>query len=232
MNHIRGICFDLFSTLVNVGDVPLAVGAYTADILGVAQEQWQAACFGPEHDICGPTDAFDTLKKLAHAIDPTIPLQKITAAVAARQRRFDHALRHVPQQTLDDLQQLRQAGLRLGLISNASTAEVAAWRESPLAGLFDSVVFSCECGMAKPQAGIYQHALTQLALTASECLFVGDGGSEEHRGAHALGLSPLLLTTYPDDRQIRQRRQQYAGMLHCEVASISELVSMLTSSAA
>ena len=47
------------------------------------------------------------------------------------------------------LRKLRDQGYLLALISNASTAEVQAWPESPLQSLFDVSVFSCHVGMKK-----------------------------------------------------------------------------------
>ena len=41
---------------------------------------------------------------------------------------------------------------------------------------------------------IYQHALDTLGVHPSETIFAGDGGSEEHRGARAIGLRTVLVT--------------------------------------
>lgn len=201
---IHGICFDLFNTLINVGQVPREVGEYTADILGVDHERWRAACFGEQHEIRRPSDAFENLRRMAHALDPQIPETRIRQAVIHRQRRFDHALRHVPASVLTTLAALRRKGLRLALVSNASTAEVRAWDDSLLAPLFDVAVFSCECGSAKPAPRIYRRALEALKRDAPACFFVGDGGSDEHRGAHEVGLHPLWLTEHvAPARQVR-----------------------------
>jgi len=223
MKH-AGICFDLFNTLVNVGTVPEHIGRFTADILGLDREVWRDACFGSEHDICRPTDAEETLRRLAHSIDPDIPLPRIADAVQERQRRFDYALQNVDSAVCDSLQELRNRGIRLALVSNASTAEVSGWAASPLAPLFDVVVFSCECGARKPEPAIYEQALQQLELTGQQCLFVGDGGSDEHRGAHASGMSPVLLTYHLTPQEWQQRRRQFADILTREIGHIQELL--------
>ena len=224
---VRAICFDLFNTLVNVGSVPVEVGSITADILGVDKNRWREACFGPHHDICGYSDAYENLLRMAHSLDPTIPLARIKQAVTARQRRFDYALMNVDNAVIAGLQQLRQRGLKLALISNASTAEVSAWPASPLAAFFDSAVFSCECGSQKPQAQIYHHALTNLGMAATDCLFVGDGSSNEHQGAYAVGMRSVLLTHHLDEQEHLKRRNQYQGMLSAELASLHELDAWL-----
>lgn len=223
MDNIQGICFDLFNTLVSVGRVPAHVGPYTAIILGVDIQAWRDACFGKHHDICGPTDATENLRRMAHSIDPDIPEATIQKAVRVRQRRFDYALQHVELEVLNVLNDLRKSGMRLALISNASTAEVQAWPASPLAPLFDTTIFSCHCGSMKPDAGIYQEALRELALEPASCLFVGDGGSNEHQGAHALGMKPVLLRRYLRPERRRQLEQELAAVLTARIDSLTEL---------
>jgi len=225
---IHGICFDLFNTLVNVGRVPATVGGYTADILGVDHERWRAACFGDQHEIRQPSDAFENLRRMAHALDPAIPESRIRQAVEHRQRRFDHALRHVPETVLTVLAGLRREGWRLALVSNASTAEVRAWADSPLAPLFDAVVFSCECGAAKPEPGIYRQALAALALEAPACLFVGDGGSEEHRGAHEAGLHPLWLTEHVAPARQARLATELAPWIRGRIERLGDLPAWLS----
>jgi putative hydrolase of the HAD superfamily len=223
----HAVCFDLFNTLVNVGQVPLSVGRLTADILGIDSEQWNAACFGPHHNICETTDGYETLRRLAHSVDPAIPTARIAEAVVERQRRFDHALCHPEPGVVEALRQLREHGLRLALISNASTAEVQAWPRSPLAALFEISVFSCECGAQKPHPPIYQHALQRLQLPAERCVFVGDGGSDEHCGAAALGMDTVLLTTHLKPARHSRIQASQGHAIGCEVASLEKLVELM-----
>jgi len=221
--NIQGICFDLFNTLVSVGKVPVHVGPYTAEILGVDIKAWRDACFGEHHDICGPTDATDNLRRMAHSIDPRIPEATIRKAVRVRQRRFDYALQHVEAEILKVLGNLRLKGMRLALVSNASTAEVQSWPTSPMAPLFDTAVFSCHCGSMKPEPDIYQQALKELGLAPQSCLFVGDGGSNEHHGAHAVGMKPVLLRRYLQPERHQQLERELAAVLTASIDSLTEL---------
>ena len=227
MAVFQGICFDLFNTLVSVGRIPGHVGPMTAEVLGVDTETWRDACFGEHHDICGPTDALDNLRRMAHSIDPTIPETTIQQAARVRQRRFDYALLNVEDDVLGALGYLRRQGVRLALVSNASTAEVQAWSQSPLAPLFDTAVFSCHCGSKKPEPGIYRQALAELELVAHSCLFVGDGGSNEHHGAHAVGMKPVLLRRYLQPERQQELEQELAGILMGVVDSLLELGDLL-----
>lgn len=219
---MKAFIFDLFHTLVDVGRAPGAAGRYTADILGVGRAEWNAACFSDAHDICRPTSHYEVIRKLGYSIDPSIPEYRIREAAEERQGRFDHALKNVDAETLSTLEQLRDRGFRLGLISNASTGEVSAWNDSPLAPLFDRAVFSCHCGMKKPDAGIYHHTLDLLGLKAPECFFVGDGGSREHAGASAVGMRTVMITRFIDEKTRRERGEG----VQMEVDSISRLLEL------
>jgi len=57
-------------------------------------------------------------------------------------------------------------------------------------------VFSCEVGLAKPDPAIYHLAAARLGVEPAECLFVGDGGSDELSGAGAAAMTPVLLTRH------------------------------------
>jgi HAD superfamily hydrolase (TIGR01509 family) len=87
------------------------------------------------------------------------------------------------------LESLKRVGLKLALVSNASEEEVRAWETSPLIAFFDTVVFSYEAGLAKPDRRIYELACLRLCVPAEESLFVGDGGSNELVGAQLAGLT-------------------------------------------
>lgn len=228
MVNARAVCFDLFSTLISVGRVPEHIGGFTADILGIGRKDWSQACFGPHHEIRKPSSHIDNLRRIAHSLDPTIPEDKIHQAVTARQARFDYALQHgVEEHVLISLQQLRTYGYKLALISNASSAEVQAWNDSPLAELFDVVVFSCDSGYCKPEADIYHYTLKHLDEQADACLFVGDGGSDEHFGAAAVGMKPILLTQYLDNEDRQQRMKLYKDVLVMKIDSLEELAVLL-----
>lgn len=224
---IRAVCFDLFHTLIDVGRSPGTPGRYTADILGLDREDWNDACFSAAHDICQPTDYREVVRQLAHSLDPSIPLSLVDEAAEERKARFDYTLCNIEPGVIDTLQRLRERGFRLALISNASSGEVVAWPQSPLAGCFDSAVFSCHCGHAKPDAGIYQHALQQLGVAAAEAAFVGDGGSNEHVGASALGMHSILLTHYVSERLDANVLARRRAQARYAISDLSELLPLL-----
>ena len=223
MHSIQAICFDLFNTLISVARVPEAVGRYSADILGFDRQVWRDACFGPEHVIWQPSDPFQTLLRLAQSIDPSISIERVAEAVEERQARFDHALLNIDPAVLTSLQGIKGQGIKLGLISNASSSEVQAWQDSPLMSLFDVTRFSCHCGQVKPELPIYENTLDALAVSAENCLFVGDGGSDEHFGAYRAGMKPVLITHYLHEGEHPERLEKYRDVLFGVVLDVKEL---------
>jgi len=194
-SSIRGVIFDLFHTLTGKesewSDLP-----WTSDVLGIDRRVWdELLTTRSRWRLAGEErDPLKILTTLAHDADPTIPDARIREALSVRVQRFRHALQRVPRENVETLKSLRGAGLCLGLISNADVMEVEAWHDCPLAGLFDAEVFSCEVGCVKPEPAIYEHCLRQLGRSAAECVFVGDGGSNELAGAKEVGLATVFVS--------------------------------------
>ncbi|OSC41851.1 HAD family hydrolase [Mycobacterium decipiens] len=86
---------------------------------------------------------------------------------------------------------LRQMGLKVGVLSDA-TAEISeCWETSCLAPLVDAAVFSCTAGATKPDRRLYQAICERLGATANSIVYCGDGGGNELCGAHDAGMQAL-----------------------------------------
>jgi putative hydrolase of the HAD superfamily len=190
----RGILFDLFHTLTGP-ESQWAGWPTTSVLLGIDRKAWNEALLARSRwRLAGEErDPIAIVRALTHLIDPAIGEEEILAATRARIERFRQALIRIPEENLVALRKLRDAGFRLGLVSNADVMEVAAWQESPLAGMFDVEAFSCEVGFVKPEPDIYSYGLRGIGLEARDCMFVGDGGSGELDGAKALGMRTVLV---------------------------------------
>ena len=219
--------FDLFNTLLSVGDVPEHVGLFTADVLGLDREEWNKACFSSAHEITQPTEHEQIIRTLALSVNSTIDDETIVDATEHRQRRFDYALTHVRQDILDALVDFKQSGVGLCLISNASTAEVSAWDDSPLARLFDHAVFSCDCGYKKPDKDIYQYALKCCDALHSNTAFIGDGGSNELVGANNAGLTTILTRQFSKSHRLEKVKLRQGDAISHEIEHLSEIKNVL-----
>lgn len=64
--------------------------------------------------------------------------------------------------------------------------------QSDLAQYIDIPIFSCEEQLKKPARRIYEIACKRLNVEPEECVYVGDGSSEELTGAASVGMRPIL----------------------------------------
>ncbi|MEI9894751.1 MAG: HAD-IA family hydrolase [Chthoniobacter sp.] len=86
-----------------------------------------------------------------------------------------------------------QSRYRLGVISNFDGRLRAILANLGVIELFDPIVISSEVGADKPDAWIFQQALTQARSRASQTLHVGDDPRADWEGAEAAGLQVFRL---------------------------------------
>ncbi len=98
---------------------------------------------------------------------------------------------------LEMLAELRAMGLRLALISNTGRTPGRVLRrimaDLRLDAPFDTLIFSDEGELAKPNPAIFAIALAALGVTTSEALHLGDDLVLDWQGAHAAGLPAGIL---------------------------------------
>ncbi len=227
LSSIRAVIFDLFHTLVSI-EVARPPGRAPADIMDIEREAWNRLWFSdPDDVVLGLTDFRTSFSRVARCLNPRVTDAQLDEALAARHVRFRHTMRNVEEETISGLDRLRARGLRLGLISNCSTDEIAFWPESPLAPRFDTALFSCTERLKKPDPRIYHVACERLAVAPAQALFVGNGGSDELSGARNAGLVPVLLTRHiellkPDSIPGHAARADFT------VRTVSELAALLS----
>ncbi|MCU0821446.1 MAG: HAD family hydrolase [Spirochaetes bacterium] len=222
INKKKAVMFDLFHTLVTVS---ASGGESTAGILGVPRDDWNRELMEktPGRLTGELKDPLEILRRMAHAIKPDIPEETIKRALENRIKKFSAALINPPGETLLALAGLKSSGKKIGLVSNAEVSEIAAWERSPLAPLFDAAVFSCYAGAIKPDKEIYGICMSGLNASPHECVFVGDGGSNELQGAKKLGITTIMITAFIRDmsREKIDERKKFADYV---IENIDELL--------
>ncbi len=121
---------------------------------------------------------------------------------------------------VETLGRLRNAGVRLALITNGSAkGQRRKVERFELAGYFDCIVIEGEFGVGKPDERVYQHALAQLSARPSEAWMVGDNLEWEIAVPQRLGLRGVWVdwagNGLPESTDVRPDRI---------VRAISELV--------
>jgi putative hydrolase of the HAD superfamily len=101
--------------------------------------------------------------------------------------------------TIPVLEELRAAGLKLGLVSNSARDVQEFARHHTLD--VDVGISSFHHGKTKPHASIFRAALELLEVAPDEAAMVGDTVEDDVEGAKAVGIRAILvdrLGRYPD----------------------------------
>lgn len=98
--------------------------------------------------------------------------------------------------TIPTLQVLREAGYRLGIISNWEEWLPGLLDAEGLMPWFDAVIISGTCGMEKPDSRIFTFALEQSGVEPNAVVYVGDRPAHDVGPAWQTGIRPVLLDRF------------------------------------
>ena len=134
---------------------------------------------------------------------------------------------HLYPESRETLEALRRHGYKLGMISNNTDELLKRLDRLDLAKYFDSVTYSQEAGVEKPDPLIFQLALKRAQCAPEEAVHIGNSYEHDVVGARAVGITPILIDRenhYPeaDCLKIRDMRE-----LEAMLASVGRLHSQL-----
>jgi putative hydrolase of the HAD superfamily len=127
--------------------------------------------------------------------------------------------------TVPVLNQLKEKGMRLAIISNWDHRLFSIVKQLRLSEYFEQVTASSAVGSAKPGKRIFETALAGMRISAAEGLHVGDSLEDDYHGASRAGLKAVLLdrahppspTGGPVPRRLRDRQlKAYNGVVRIE----------------
>jgi putative hydrolase of the HAD superfamily len=190
------VVFDFYGTL--------APGRTQDDQTRVRAEQAAALGVDPAHFDAELTATIDarfrgaggtvegSLRWVAHRLgaDPAPDALAHAAQVRlATERRFGD-----PRPDAEPvLRMLHERGLRIGLISDCSAELPTYFPDLAIAQYVDAPVFSFITGDRKPDPANYLLCCEGLGVAPEQCLYVGDGGSDELAGARRIGMRAVHL---------------------------------------
>jgi putative hydrolase of the HAD superfamily len=96
----------------------------------------------------------------------------------------------------DSLEALREAGFKLGVISNFSPTLKSILLDKGILHYFDPVIVSTEVGLEKPNPAIFQLALRESGLMASEVLYIGDHDQNDVWAPQQIGMDAVKILRY------------------------------------
>ncbi|KAL9225911.1 hypothetical protein vseg_001786 [Gypsophila vaccaria] len=111
---------------------------------------------------------------------------------------------HLPNGAHEILLLLKDAGVKLGVVSNFDTRLRKLLKDLNVLELFDAVIISSEVGYEKPDVQIFKAALGQISVDPSRAVHVGDDEQADKFGANAVGIECWLwgkdVKTFSDIR--------------------------------
>jgi putative hydrolase of the HAD superfamily len=225
MPAYRAVLFDFFGTLtrsVRRGPQHAAIarllGCDPGALIAVLDQTFYARACG----LFGSSEV--ALRWVSQQAGGRPDRDTLRAAAAARVEalRADTALR--PDAVLA-LYAMRRLGLSTAVVSDCTYELPLFLPRLPVAPLLDACVYSVEIGRCKPEPEIYLAACDRLRVAPQQCLYVGDGGSQELTGAAELGMTAVRLDA-PDlaGHLVFNPEVDWAGP---SVASLSELIELV-----
>lgn len=98
---------------------------------------------------------------------------------------------------VESVARLKEAGFRLGVVSNAEGQVARDLDNAGFGGMFETVVDSHLVGVEKPDPAIFDIALERMGgLGAESAVYLGDLPIVDVEGARSAGLTPILLDRF------------------------------------
>lgn len=192
----RAAIFDFFGTLSASATARERRAGHeeVAAVLGVPAQAYAGAVLRswPERATGRLGDLEATMRWLAAECGRDLDDETCAAACAAR-RRSQRAYVRIRPEAESVLRKLVSNGLRIGVVSDCTHEVPEQWSELAIAKYVDAPVFSVDVGVQKPDPAIYLIACERLGVPPADCVYVGDGDSDELAGADAVGMTPFRL---------------------------------------
>jgi len=225
----KAVIFDLFGTIINnfTRSEYESVLAEMAVILNVPladfQRLWLASF--PQRTTGVHPDQYASIEYICRELGVKVSKAQIEHAFQVRLEYTRRSVKPRPE-ALEVLTQLKKEGYKIGLISDCSGAIPMVWGNTPFPPFFNVTVFSCVAGVKKPDPRIYRMATESLGVKPQDCLYIGDGSSQELTGARQVGMTPVLIRDPNDspDAHYIDREENWDGEA---ISSLREVLDLL-----
>ena len=225
---LRAVVFDFYGTLTagRTAEVQLASRTAQAEALGVDPAAFDAeltatvdARFrGAGGDVRG------SLAWLCDRLGATPDPSQLDAGAAVR-LTWEREFGEPRPDAVGVLAQLQSRGLRIGVISDCSAELPVYFPDLPIAPHVDAAVFSSVTGHRKPEPANYVTCCELLGVRPVDCLYIGDGGSDELAGARAVGMRPVHLRIPAEQESVVYDR--HVGWDGESITALPEVLTLL-----
>lgn len=224
----KAVVFDLYGTLVGnfSSGAHQAVLREMAAIVGAPPDEFVRLWFASydQRAVGEVSSPEQNIELICRRLGVPATADRIARAGRLRREFTKRGLEPWPD-TIETLTSLKRMGYKLALISDCSSETPALWQGTEMASLIDVPVFSCDVGTKKPDPQIYLMVTAQLRVGPGECLYVGDGSSDELEGAARVGMHPVMIRSpleSPDAHRIHE--EEWTGK---RIASLREVLDLV-----
>lgn len=194
----KAVVFDMFETLVTLFEGRTYFGENIAEDVGADPVVFRREWHQIEDDRSTGKYTIEegleiVLKRLGIYSE-----EKVKLAAAKRMEALEDTFSAIPKESVVLLKELKERGIKVGLITNTFSDERDKIRACELFPYFDVALISYEQGVCKPDLSLYKRMTELLNVQASECMYVGDGGSKELYAAREAGMYPVQCTWFHD----------------------------------
>ena len=212
-NRPEAIFFDVGDTLIRAhpswagvyreGLAEFGIEASEKDLERALLEETKAGAWWNIEDPFEPTEenSYERIKAFDLAVLARIGMVDIDdSAVRSIEGAFARrSAWYVFPDVMPALDVLRDAGFRMGVISNFVWGGPELIHDLELARHFDSLTVSARVGFQKPHEGIFRHALDALGVAPEDALHIGDSYRADVVGARRVGMRAVLIDRDAND---------------------------------
>ena len=193
---IKAVIFDMYETLITHYNSPLYMGKQIAMDMDLDESKFREIWNASDDDrTLGKRTLEDVIEEIL-VVNNRYSKELFELIVTKRRKSKEEIFMHMHPEIIPLLEAIKASNIKIGLITNCYNEERDTIRKSVLYKYFDSVCMSCELGIKKPDREIFNRCMVELNVTASECLYVGDGGSYELEAASSLGMNTVRACWY------------------------------------
>lgn len=193
---IKAVIFDMYETLITLYGSPVYFSRQMAEDVGISEDIFTPMWRMTEDDRTTGKVTVDEVVERILRENNCYSEEKVRLVMEKKICYKKEAFEHMHPEIILMMRALKEHGIKIGLISNCHSEESTVIKESVLYPYFDAVCLSYDEGIKKPDLEIFKRCLEKICLNANECLYVGDGGSNELAAAKNVGMKPAQAVWY------------------------------------
>ena len=204
---IKSVIFDMYETLITHYKSPLYFSEEMAEDAGISVDRFLPLWRATEQDRWVGKLTFEDTITMIMEKNNCYSKEKLDKITKRRIATKEEGFNQLHEEIIPMLEELKKAGMKIGLISNCFSEEAAVIRRSVLFPYFDEVYLSYEQGVQKPDTEIYKRCMSDFRVKPEECVYIGDGGCKELETAQKLGMNPYQAVWYFQDGLVYQSKR-------------------------